>query len=287
MKISRLSILWRSTLLFAILAVAIAPTAFAQTPANDDFANATVITSLPYWDAQNTVDATAAPTDPPTCPDYGSAVDGATVWYSFTAPKNMPLRADTYGSYYPDGDSYDSMLSVWTGQPGNFTQVACNDFYPWAHSHLTFDAVKDVTYYFMAGGARGEPGAEQLGFDLNEVFEVDVTIDPTGSVNKGVATITGTVSCSLTNLYKYLGAYGDVTLRQVRSRQTLEALSGWYVYPCRDNQKRWEITAMTESGKPFASGPALVSIDVTGCDEDDFWFCTKTVTVSGNVLLKA
>lgn len=43
-----------------------------EPPANDDFANATVINELPYSAAEDTTGATAAFDDPTTCTNNGS-----------------------------------------------------------------------------------------------------------------------------------------------------------------------------------------------------------------------
>jgi hypothetical protein len=52
--------------------------------ANDDIANATPITSLPFDDSLNTTAATMAPDDPD-C--FGN---GPTVWYTFTPTEDVP-----------------------------------------------------------------------------------------------------------------------------------------------------------------------------------------------------
>ena len=158
---------------FAIV-LAIPTFAFAQPPSNDDFANATVIPSLPFQDYyQDTTEATSSPSDPLSCPDFGGGPDGATVWYSFTPSKDMKVRADTEGSALDEEfKTYQIVLSVWTGQPGNFSPVACNDYTPWAGSQVVFDAVKGVPYYFMIGTANGGPGGIQLAFSVKEVFKV-------------------------------------------------------------------------------------------------------------------
>src|SRR6266536_2176913 len=70
-----------------------APAALAQ-PANDDFANASVINSLPFSTIEDTTQATWDPSDPSGCSSNGS------VWFAFTPPSNMTIQADTFGSDY-------------------------------------------------------------------------------------------------------------------------------------------------------------------------------------------
>lgn len=46
---------------------------------------------------------------------------GASVWYTFTPSQNGYVTISTSGS------TYDTVMSLLTGSPGSFTQVACND----------------------------------------------------------------------------------------------------------------------------------------------------------------
>jgi hypothetical protein len=129
--------------------------ALAAPPPNDAFVNATTITSLPFSDTQNTVEATTEPDDPD-C--YGN---GPTVWYAFTPGTNMRIAANTFGS------DYDTTLSVYTGGPGSFNQIACNDDAGSLQSRVVFDASAGETYFFMAGAFFGGPGGN-LAFSVVE-----------------------------------------------------------------------------------------------------------------------
>jgi hypothetical protein len=51
--------------------------------------------------------------------------------------------ADTFGS------NYDTVLSVWTGSPGTFAPVACNDDTGSLQSQVSFAATSGTTYFFM------------------------------------------------------------------------------------------------------------------------------------------
>jgi len=88
-------------------------------PANDAFANATVISSMPYSTTQSTRAASTASNDPlMAC--YGQR-HYHSVWYRWVAPSNGTLSIDTIGS------SYDTVLAVWKGNLGALTSVACDD----------------------------------------------------------------------------------------------------------------------------------------------------------------
>ena len=136
-------------------------------PANDDWANATVITpaqaATPYSDSVNSILATintgghADPT--PLCAPAGAANGGIanSVWYSFTPTSTTPMTADTLTSLD------DTILSVWTGTPGAFTQVACNDNAGTGptlvlQSQVSFTATGGTTYYFMISSVLGDGG---------------------------------------------------------------------------------------------------------------------------------
>lgn len=125
---------------FALVGVAPAA-AFAQ-PANDDFAGATTINSLPFDTTQDTSAATADPTDPQGCHRNPS------VWFAFTPATDMLVQASTAGS------EYSTVLSAWTGTQGSLTQRACNyDYYDdeveGPNSRITFAATAGTTYYFL------------------------------------------------------------------------------------------------------------------------------------------
>lgn len=115
------------------------PTAAAVVPGNDDIANATVITALPFTDSLDTTDATTAPDDPQ-C--EGNA---HTVWYSFTPATDVSIAPNTFGS------DYDTTLSAYTGSPGALTQIACNDDFLGLQSRIRFDAAGGTTYFIMVG----------------------------------------------------------------------------------------------------------------------------------------
>jgi hypothetical protein len=100
---------------------------------NDDFDNATTITSVPFSDTLDTTTAAAAPDDPTDC----SSTNFHTVWYALTPPADMTLAADTSQS------SYSAVICVYTGSRGALNQVT-NGL-----QRVSFQATAGVTYYFM------------------------------------------------------------------------------------------------------------------------------------------
>jgi hypothetical protein len=104
----------------------------APAPPNDNFVKATNITNFSYNDVQDSSGATTESTDPtPPCAHQYTSAQGNTgghpngayntLWYQFTPPVSANLNVDTKGS------TYDTVLSIWTGSTGSFTNIACND----------------------------------------------------------------------------------------------------------------------------------------------------------------
>jgi PKD repeat protein len=115
-----------------------APAAFAQ-PTNDDFANATPVSSLPFDD---TVDLTAATTEPsepsPACVGLQN-----TAWYSFTPTATEFLSATV--------DQFGAGVAAYTGTSlDTLTEVGCSQF-PAPSQPLRFRAEANTTYYLQVG----------------------------------------------------------------------------------------------------------------------------------------
>jgi len=102
---------------------ALLSTAHAAPPVNDDWAQRTVISALPFSaTVANVAEATLADTDPrPFCRVGASSQGVRTVWYAITPSSEVYLTISASG--------YDAMLGVYSGAPGNFQQVfgGCND----------------------------------------------------------------------------------------------------------------------------------------------------------------
>jgi hypothetical protein len=128
-----------------------------RVPANDDFDNAIVIHSLPFADAQDTR-VTFTPADDPT--DCGANVRN-TVWYTYTAPAHGVVRLSTAGS------NFYTVLSVWTGERGDLTQVACERDLEGDGSMLDLEVAAGTIYYIMIGGSQSTHG--NLSFSATDV----------------------------------------------------------------------------------------------------------------------
>ena len=105
-------------------------------PANDDFANATQIGSVPFEDTENGLGATVESGEPlPTC----TSLRPASWWYAFTPSSTSSYSMSLNGSW--------STLAVFTGTGlGDLEQVACRN--GWAPA-TAFRATAGTTYYIQ------------------------------------------------------------------------------------------------------------------------------------------
>ncbi|GAB4523362.1 MAG: hypothetical protein OHK0046_36960 [Anaerolineae bacterium] len=131
----------------------------------DDFEGARVIDAVPYQNEMTTAQATASPDDPdPTCYQppvlVGERVNRS-VWYRYTAAEDRDLTFATAGT------DYATILSIWTGEKGNLTMVACNEdvegfpTYNDVTSIIHMRVKAGTTYHIMvsAGALLGQTGS--------------------------------------------------------------------------------------------------------------------------------
>jgi hypothetical protein len=154
----------------AVVALLVATPVFAAPPppANDNFADATVISSIPFSARVNTSGATVQGGDPiATC---GSGDIGNNVWFAFTPGTNLTLDATTEGSKASGGNGFDTMLAVFT-YDGSFHAVACDDDGGTdALSDVSFAASSGTTYYFLVGTYDSDTYKHSaITFNLNSV----------------------------------------------------------------------------------------------------------------------
>jgi hypothetical protein len=137
----------------------------APPPPNDNFANATNITTLSFNDVQDSSGATTESTDPtPPCArqfttaqgNTGGHPNGAynTTWYKFTPIFSANLDVDTgsLNGLERNNSSYDTVLSIWTGSSGSLVNIACNDDIAPGNilSQISsFPLTAGTTYYIM------------------------------------------------------------------------------------------------------------------------------------------
>lgn len=183
---------------------------FVGPPPNDDVQNAALVSGppFPYTNSVDSAAATTQTTDPAisSACSLGAANSGRakTVWYRLTIGGVNTAVADTKGS------GYDTVLSVYTGSPGAFTLVACDDDSGGNFtSQVVFNSIPGTTYYFMVSDYDGVGGPTVFTMasfaSLGSSFSVTAN-PPTVTVTRGQTastqiTITpenGTVAASIT-----------------------------------------------------------------------------------------
>lgn len=184
---------------------------YGTPPGNDDFDEATVVSTLPFDETTDTSAATGA-SDDPVC-------DGqcATVWYRYTPGEDNAIGVSMRGS------DYDAIVLVYKGTRDALEWVST---IPNASYRLAVSA--GTTYYFMIMSARFDLIGGRLRFAVTDGPPLSLTmvVEPVAFMNKrtGVVTMRGEVTCSKPSqvnagislrrllAQRYLTLYGAVTL---------------------------------------------------------------------------
>jgi hypothetical protein len=189
-------------------------TALAAVSTNDDFLNATVITTLPYDDYFNNSGATLQSGEIiPSCATKGV---NQTIWYAFTASQSETLTAqvDTglaLGSSV-DNSLLGAVLAIYTGpSPDHLTEVSCmadlSEPLPSLSVIINFNVVAGTTYYFQVGDDYA-PGEGR--FHLEFPFKLDFSYLPSDpsvyDLVQFTPDITNPAGVEITG---YLWAFGD------------------------------------------------------------------------------
>jgi hypothetical protein len=147
---------------------------------------------------------------------------------------------------------------VYTGTPGNLTQLACSD------TSVAFEADAGTTYWFMVGSFFSEFGGT-LVFHAEVVpppLELDITVNAEGVVDPkiGVARVSGTVRCNTASTIDFLGD----SLQQRRGNEAISQGISVPSFACTPPLTSWSDT--TSIG-PFKKGTAVVAdLQACGCN---------------------
>jgi PKD domain-containing protein len=141
-------------------------------PINDDFANAKVITALPFHESIDNTQTTVEPGESHFC---GSTPQIKSVWYSFTPANNVTVTADMSGSSFSD-TALTLYRAIAPGLNGlNFLDRACFG------GTVTFTMQAGTTYYFQAESISS-------GGDLH--FNIEQVLPPANDDFAGATLIT-------------------------------------------------------------------------------------------------
>jgi PKD domain len=115
-------------------------------PANDAFADASAITSLPYSDTADVLAASTEPGEPSS--GCGGFQQSGSVWYRFTPSETASVSANA---------NYPNIVAAYSGSSlANLTPLGCRNF----GGMLTFRAEAGTTYYFQLAGLFGSQSVQ-------------------------------------------------------------------------------------------------------------------------------
>lgn len=139
-----------------IVALIMPGTAVAAPPANDNFANANTISSLPFSEGVSVVEATSGESG-----EVNHCGVSNTVWYAYTPSSDEVLRISPSGSSF-FGVVLNAYRQTGSGLSG-LSHLACATF----NANLTLAAQAGTTYYIQAGGVTWySPGTLQLAISV-------------------------------------------------------------------------------------------------------------------------
>ncbi len=125
----------------------------AVPPANDHFANRTLVAAGSTQSVGSNVDASAETGEP----RNPSVAGGRSVWWSWTSATSSSVTISTTGS------SFDTTLAIYTGNSvGSIALVGANDDAGGVQSAVTFAAVAGTTYSIQVDGYSSATGTIAL-----------------------------------------------------------------------------------------------------------------------------
>lgn len=124
--------------------------------ANDAFANATMISVLPFSDAVNITAATMEAGEPPSSCSFGSSSQ-RTVWYSFTPTVTALVKASVNAGF-------STVVGVYSGSLGGLAEITCRS--PFVVRDATFQAQAGTTYHIQVDGMFGQTGVLELRLEV-------------------------------------------------------------------------------------------------------------------------
>jgi len=143
-----------------VLALSGVNPAFAA-PSNDNFADATQITNLPFNVTTNTTGATFEATEPTPGCWFGYPLE--TVWYAYTPPTSSALTVLL---------NYPGLVGIYTGNSvDSLGSIGCAPYY---YGQFSFIAQAGVTYYFQLSDIYGN--------ETPFPFTLEVTPLPTAGI---------------------------------------------------------------------------------------------------------
>src|SRR2546427_435058 len=123
---------------------------------NDAFANATVISALPFSDVVDISAASMEAGEPPSSCSGGSSSQ-RTVWYSFTPVVTAVVRASVNAGF-------STVVGVYTGGLGGLAEITCRS--PFVVRDATFLAQAGTTYHIQVDSMFNQTGVVELRLEV-------------------------------------------------------------------------------------------------------------------------
>jgi hypothetical protein len=141
-------------------------------PANDNFANASPLSTVNYWGSTNGTTASATPESSE--PAHAGYAASHSVWYQWVAPQDGVVQFDTLGT----SSSNDTVLAVYTGNsPATLNQVAANDdLYPYWQENYTAQNI-----YHLGAPHAGVPGPYNI-TNFYDTTNLPILVTPVGGL---------------------------------------------------------------------------------------------------------
>lgn len=138
-------------------------------PANDDFANASGISALPFSSvAQLVLAGTQSGEQTPSCAVFYGPVN-RTVWYSFTAAQTQSITARIGNA------SISAVVAAYSGSSvSGLTELGCVPF----GGNLTFRAQAGTTYHFLVGNLFGQGGQAEFRLEVTALPQANFGFFP-------------------------------------------------------------------------------------------------------------
>lgn len=227
--------------------------ALAAPPSNDVIGGATTA-SVGSSEVLDTTEATTDADDAQLNTNCGAPATDASVWYT-VAGHDGGVIVDVSSSDYSAG------VAVGVGTAGALDIVTCGP------GTVGFFAETGVTYYVLAFDDQldGTGNGGSLNISFNEAPPpptVDITVDKYGTVNTrtGVATISGTYSCSNGD---FIDVFGSA--RQAVGRFFVNGFFGFTEFgTCDGSTYPWSAQVFGDNGK-FAGGKAMTVTFAFSC----------------------
>ncbi|HEV2814203.1 MAG TPA: hypothetical protein VGW10_13195, partial [Solirubrobacteraceae bacterium] len=155
-------------------------------PANDDFANASLLSGSSPTATGNNAGATKQAGEP----DHAGNAGGPSVWWKWVAPSSGATTVQTCGA------GFDTLLGVYTGTAVNATATVSSDDDACAPaSRVQFTATAGTTYFIAVDGYGGAAGSIPLSLTLAAAAD---TTPPQTTIGSGPAAASRSTSATIT-----------------------------------------------------------------------------------------